>query len=267
MSAGGGAPVGAFKWLEKFGQVMLSIPDEETRMRFVYALVLYGATGEVMDLEWPLSSLLIACMEDVDYSKAAMAQGGKGGRPRRSTPTREGSQAPSEEERETAEDEACETAENPERGVSETAKGGFSDSQKGGFADAETHSIALHSNAKHSNAVIESTPAPAPAPAIVPAMKPPTAEEVVLFAKAQTLAVPDLEAEAAHFVDHYAAQGWVRANGMPVRDWRHLWARWVAERPVFAARGQPATNTGEARAHAALLAERYGDESRTEVIA
>ena len=261
--------MGSFKWLEKFGQVMLSIPDEGMRMRFAYALVLYGTTGEVLELEWPLGSLLLACMEDVDYSKAATQQGGKGGRPRRSTPSREGSEAPCGEDAPAparADGEGNPTAENPESGVSETPKGGFPDSRKGGFANPETHSIAMHSNALHSTLDGERACAPAPAPA----MKHPTVDDVVLFAKAQTLAaVPDLEGEASRFVNHFAAQGWVRSNGMAVRDWRPLWAKWVAERPLFAApRGQPAPERrDEAREHAAALAARYGDEARTEVVA
>ena len=231
----------AFKWLDKFSEAMLRIPEGAMRERFAYALALYGATGELPALEWPLDAIVGAFLEDVDFSKAAMEQGARGGRPRR--PGRP----------DAAPQQVAGVSGNPERGVSQTCERGVS-------GDAETQSIARQSNARQGS-VEEHAPAPAPA------MEPPSAEEVAAYARVQTLEVPDLEAEAGRFVNHFSAQGWVRGNGVPVRDWRPLWAKWVADRGRFAPRGQPAgAPAEELRARAADLAARYGEAARTEEV-
>lgn len=79
-------------------------------------------------------------------------------------------------------------------------------------------------------------PLPAP-PLMIAAMatqpfEPPTPGQVRDYAQASGMRGFDYAA----FVDHYAAQGWVRSNGLPVADWRPLCRSWAARQAEFDAR-------------------------------
>ena len=225
-----------FTFRAKYMEVARKIPDRAQRCAFIEVVATYGTTGEEPDLSWPLDALFTAVREDIDYSVAARQEGSKGGRPRGSGK------------------KPREVSENSEKGVSETQKGGFPKPENPPFENSETQYIAKHSNTEHCNAGVN-----APAPAVGQ----PSVEEVVGYAECQTLAVPNLRGEAERFVNHFAAQGWVRGNGQPVRDWRPLWAKWVSERHSFA-RGQPDRDVAEA--HARELGRRYGEAGRTEEV-
>lgn len=62
--------------------------------------------------------------------------------------------------------------------------------------------------------------------------EPPTPGQVRDYAQASGMRGFDYAA----FVDHYAAQGWVRSNGLPVADWRPLCRSWAARQAEFDAR-------------------------------
>ncbi len=264
-----------FTWFPKFSEAMARIPDERMRERFAYAVAVYGATGEVVPLEWPLDAIFAACREDIDNSKQMAEQGRAGGRSsgraRRGRAVPEGPQA-CEEEPDGPEQAAGTEPDEGAGGGSERREPRFSKIANPGSEKLEPpfdktanpgsenrEPIPYQSNPYHANPTQrEGERAPAPA------MEPPSADEVERYAKCQTLAVPDLRAEAERFVNHFAAQGWVRSNGLPVRDWRPLWAKWVGERGRFAPRGQPEAEA--AREHAAALAARYGEAARTEEV-
>ena len=224
-----------FTFRAKYMEVASKIPDLGQRAAFLMAVVEYGSTGNEPSLSWPLDAIFAAVREEIDYSVAVRQEGSKGGRPKGS-----------------GKKPANEVSENPKTGVSETQKGGFPKPENPPFENSETHNITEHSNTGHCNTG-----------ASAPAMEPPSVDEVVGYAQCQTLSVPNLRAEADRFVNHFAAQGWVRGNGMPVRDWRPLWAKWVSERSSFA-RGQPDRAGGGE--HARELGERYGEAGRTEEV-
>ena len=87
--------------------------------------------------------------------------------------------------------------------------------------------------------LLEANPeAPLPAPPLMIAamaaqtFEPPTPGQVRDYAQASGMRGFDYAA----FVDHYAAQGWRRANGLPVADWRPLCRSWAARQAEFDAR-------------------------------
>ncbi len=65
--------------------------------------------------------------------------------------------------------------------------------------------------------------------------KTPTIEEVLLYAERQNSiagmggfkCTPE---QATDFFHHYAAQGWVAGNGIPIHNWQHKLREWVKEK-------------------------------------
>ena len=89
-----------FTWLDKYTEVLESVPDEDARAKLALAIVEYGSGGKEPDLEWPLSSIFLGLKDDLDYSRAAHESGKKGGRPRKAQAKREdeeGTETPSGE--------------------------------------------------------------------------------------------------------------------------------------------------------------------------
>lgn len=72
-----------FTWLDKYTEVLESVPDEDARARLALAIVEYGSDGREPSLEWPLSSIFLGLRDDLDYSRAAHESGKRGGRPRK----------------------------------------------------------------------------------------------------------------------------------------------------------------------------------------
>lgn len=63
----------------------------------------------------------------------------------------------------------------------------------------------------------------------------PTWEEVQEYARQQNEfagcgGFPCTEERAREFYDHYAAQGWIAGNGIPIHDWRPKLREWVKEK-------------------------------------
>ena len=104
--------------------------------------------------------------------------------------------------------------------------------------------------------------------------EPPTLDEVRDYFGANCL-----KGDPSDFHDFYAAQGWVRSNGMPVEDWRALARSWSRKQVGYdaerIARGEPASpeearwkpvqKVDEAAEDERILAEyeaKYGREAR-----
>ena len=54
------------------------VPDSQ-RGALLWALAVYGTTGQEPDLEWPLDALFESLREDIDNSKRAISAGKTGG--------------------------------------------------------------------------------------------------------------------------------------------------------------------------------------------
>ena len=222
-----------FTWRGRFTEVVETIPDEQARKDLVYTLVMYGSAGLPIDLPWPLGSIAMACTNDIDFSVSAYKSGSRGGKKR-------------------SKDSDADPSDNP-------CEGAYASTLDKGGSQGPKASQSKVKQSKVNQGKVKQEGVNAPAPAF----EPPTVNEVVSYAKCQTLDVPGCGAEAGKFVNHFAAQGWVRSNGQPVRDWRPLWAKWVSERSSFA-RGQPDRDAAEA--HARELGRRYGEAGRTEEV-
>ena len=75
-----------FVFYPSFLTVLNSIPDKETRDRFLWAIVEYGLTGETPELEYPLNLAMIQIAQSIDSAKrrhrASVENGKKGGAPK-----------------------------------------------------------------------------------------------------------------------------------------------------------------------------------------
>ena len=65
--------------------------------------------------------------------------------------------------------------------------------------------------------------------------KKPTLEEVLEYAKMQNSIAgmggfPCTDEQAEDFFDHYAAQGWIAGNGIPIHNWKPKLREWARER-------------------------------------
>lgn len=71
-----------FTVFEQFGDVCEAL-NEEDRKQVVYAITMYGMFGETVELPYPHSAYFPLIKEQIDHSKAARANGSKGGRPKK----------------------------------------------------------------------------------------------------------------------------------------------------------------------------------------
>lgn len=69
-----------FTFFEKFGEAMAALNDNDRR-ELAYAIVMYGAFGEQVDVSYVPAAVLAALKDDIDNSKQAQKSGSKGGRP------------------------------------------------------------------------------------------------------------------------------------------------------------------------------------------
>lgn len=90
--------------------------------------------------------------------------------------------------------------------------------------------------------------------------EPPDPDEVAAYFGANCL-----KGDPGAFYDNFAAQGWVRANGMPVEDWRALARSWSRKQVEYdaerVARGEPAT-ADEARWKPAAKVDEAAEDAR-----
>lgn len=86
---------------------------------------------------------------------------------------------------------------------------------------------------------------------------PPTAEEC-----AEYFAASCLKGDPSAFHDHFAAQGWVRGNGLPVGDWMALARQWSAKQVEIDAQKPPEPPKPKRAANALSLAEQERELER-----
>lgn len=75
-----------FTWFPKLTATAARVPDSQ-RGALLWALAVYGTTGQEPDLEWPLDALFESLREDIDNSKRAISAGKTGGRGKRKEPS------------------------------------------------------------------------------------------------------------------------------------------------------------------------------------
>ena len=188
-----------FTWFPKLTATAAKVPEAQ-RGALLWALALYGTTGEEPSLEWPLDAIFESLREDIDNSKRAIDAGKTGGRGRRKGSTESG-KAPFEE---------CETPlseiENPpfedcayeETGLSETGNGGLESAEPKPY-----QSTPNHTKPKRERRFV-----------------PPTVEEVRELCERRGYTF-DPEA----FVAFYESKGWMVGRN-PMKSWPAACATW-----------------------------------------
>ena len=126
-----------FTWFPKLTATAARVPDSQ-RGALLWALAVYGTTGQEPDLEWPLDALFESLREDIDNSKRAISAGKTGGRGKRKEPSSD-SEDPFQESETTLYGDA-----NPPLDDDEKVYTGVSEPVNGGSGKAET--IPNHTN-------------------------------------------------------------------------------------------------------------------------
>ena len=209
-----------FTWFPKLTATCAKVPEEH-RGKLLWALVVYGTTGEEPTLDWPLDAIFEGLRDDIDNSKRSMRAGERGGRARR---------RPKADVEEGA---------SSEGGSSEEVEAPYDEGAKGGSEEVEAipyQTIPNHTKPKRRDGTRERR-----------AFTAPSAEEVEAYCRAHE---PPLRVDAARFVDYFEAQGWRLSNGNRMRDWRAAARNWSnRDRPRS---GQMVTG-GEVDAKYAML--------------
>ena len=192
-----------FTWFPKLTATAAKVPEEQ-RGALLWALALYGTTGEEPELEWPLDAIFESLKGDIENSKRAMESGAKGGRGNKKGASSD-SEAPSCESESTLSDDG-----NHPSTESETT---LSDSEKGASEDAE----AIPNQTKPNQTKVRGA-----------RFKPPTLGEVEEYAKgyAQQKGLSPAGFDAERFIDYYTANGW-KVGRNPMRDWKATVRDWV----------------------------------------
>ena len=185
-----------FTWFPKLTATAAKVPEEQ-RGKLLWALALYGTTGEEPSLEWPLDAIFEGLREDIDNSKRAITAGKTGGRGRR-----KGASSDSKDPF-----TACETplseGENPNCEECET---GVSGTENGGSGEAEPkpyQSIPNHTKPRKRER-----------------FTPPTVEEVRELCQRRGYTF-DPEA----FVAFYESKGWMVGRN-PMKSWPAACSTW-----------------------------------------
>lgn len=245
----------SFTFWPKFMAAIDKVPSEADRGRLALAIVTYGTTGVVPELEYPLDMAFGLIRDDIDNSVKARAAGSRGGKGssgaarRPSAGSRKGASAdaarpgggagddagtpPGQHGEAPCEDSAGTPAEDGEAPCANAAStlakdckhpcgDGGSPLPTTGQANTEQYrtvqdSTDIGTNTKRAGAGGAGRYDPAS-----PDFAEPTAEEVAAEAQLRGCGGTDFSG----FVDYYAAQGWRKANGQPVRDWRRLLTGW-----------------------------------------
>lgn len=184
-----------FTWFPKLTATVAKVPEEQ-RGAILWALAQYGTFGIEPDLAWPLDAIFESLREDIDNSKRAISNGGRGGRGN--------TKAASQDEKPPF--EGCETPlsdnENPscnsiDRGVCEEEKG----------ANGEPEPKPSHTKPDHTK----------------PKQKrftPPSVDEVRAYCNEKGYTF-DPEA----FVAFYESKGW-KVGRNPMKSWQAACTTW-----------------------------------------
>lgn len=220
-----------FTWLPKFTRALERIRDPAARGWFALVLVSYGTTGEEPELEWPYDLAFEALRDDIDNSVAARSAGSRGGRPARAR----AQAAP--------EGDAGASDKPPSKPPFAGTETPLSEGGEGGSPSIPIQSIPNHIE-KEKDAGARGRGAGDEFDPTAEGFVEPTPERVAAEAQLRGCGGVD----AAGFVDYYASQGWVKANGQPVRDWRRLlpsWRNGDAERAARQRRGGAGEVSGD----------------------
>jgi hypothetical protein len=189
----------SFTMFDKFEEVFEKLPKEQSK-ELAYAVTMYGYTGEVPSLPYPLDLMFSLMCEDIDNSKASRSGGSKGGRPRKGHQETEKPQVPETEKPQVLE---IKNLGLPKNGNPNQTKPNQTKPVQGGGTRAGAR------------------------------MPPPTVEEVAEYAKGYAASKRiDLEAcnfSAERFHDHFASNGWKVGGRAPMKDWKAALRNWVRE--------------------------------------
>lgn len=215
-----------------------SDPQEvEERRLLADAIMSYGLNGTVPELPKGVRRIFMALKNAIDNSKDARANGGKGGRPRKTkvaeTPKPDAGEQktqPVTSDKPVDAESANTGSENPETVVSENPETMVSGNGNPNLTCPELSCTDLNCAGE-----VRAPDAPVA----------PTLDEAVAYFGANCLG-----GDPKAFFDFYASQGWVKSNGMPIADWRaqaRQWHRMQRERDADArSRGKPTASEVEA---------------------
>ena len=202
--------------------------DEGDRRDYYYALVEYLATGEVPGGVGAVArAMIVSNLPALENSRARAEAGRRGGT----------SCAPGEGEqngKQTAKQNGKQTA---KQNGKQTAK---QNGKRIRNRNKESTPSGVDEKAHRPDAGWEAMPVRADAPGRMLPPEPcsPDPDEVRAY-----FACNCLKGAADEFFDHYASQGWLKPNGMPITDWRPMARRWASNQAEFdarrRARGEP----------------------------
>lgn len=183
-----------FTWFDKFTRITTQIEDNESRIRFIAAIVDYATLGVEPELEFPYNVFFETIREDLENSLYARNKN-KGGRPPKNPPVSE-----EDEPEETGGSEENENLEKPPVSEgSETSENPF---------------------------LYKPMPKPSPIPKPKPKSKgakkfaPPTLEEAKAYCEEHGYTFVNVE----NLWNYYESQGWKKANGQRITNWRSAFA-------------------------------------------
>lgn len=188
-----------FTWFPKLTATAAKVPEAQ-RGALLWALALYGTTGEEPSLEWPLDAIFESLREDIDNSKRAIGAGKTGGRGKRKVASSDPKDPFSE-----CETPLCEAA-NPAFEDCDEAETVLSDTGNGGSEDAEPKPY--QSTPNHTKPRKERR------------FTPPTVDEVREHCLERGYTF-DPEA----FVAFYESKGW-KVGRNPMRSWHAACVTW-----------------------------------------
>lgn len=181
----------AFTFQAKFADALKGLP-QSAQAEFALALINYGCYGTEPCFETPyLNALFTLAREDIDYSVKSRANGSKGGS--------KGSKSKAKTPSEVSEPPSGDSV-NPPCDVSEPPLG-----ENGN----PIHSIAIHSNTKHSNTGVGGA-----------RMARPTLQEVEAY-----IAEKGYHVDASAFIAYYDSNGW-KVGKNPMKSWRSALTTW-----------------------------------------
>lgn len=210
----------SFTWFNKFSDVMNLIEGEDNKKLFAYAVAVFGTTGEILDLPYPINAMFEACKEDIENSVRSREHN-TGGRPKTSRETNETS-------RETTEKTSRENQEQTSREISRE-KNNFSreeilNTEENGVIDFTKPPVIEKQKPKPNQSnPDQAIPSQDSKREVRTKFAPPTPAQVRDYAKDKGLQInPD------RFCDYFAAQGWRISNGNPMKDWKAAVRNWSA---------------------------------------
>ena len=150
-----------FTWFPKLTATAARVPDSQ-RGALLWALAVYGTTGQEPDLEWPLDALFESLREDIDNSKRAISAGKTGGRGKRKEPSSD-SEDPFQESETPLYGDANPPLDDDEKvytGVSEPVNGGSGKAEPKPYQTIPIHTKPKKERARFTPPTVEDRPRP-----------------------------------------------------------------------------------------------------------